>query len=408
MKRTSSTVEGSGVLRSGVPSSADRGLIRIYTLGRVHGISVRVHPSFALLVLLLVLQQGQLIGQGLAGYLFAVLLMGLLFVCVLLHEFGHAFMAQHYKIRVKDITLWPIGGVARVEQMPARPSAETLVALAGPAVNLAIVIALLPLLVFFSVASGYDSIADLLAEAVNDVSLLSLLVWLVVMNVTLIAFNLLPLFPMDGGRVLRAGLSALTDRETGTRIAVIIATVLAIMLVGLGIWFRAWSLPLIAIFIIVAAQGEWRTVRLEAAMRRLRVGQFALWDMGGLSPQHPVTFALRGGPRDWVVTERGEVVGMLWRHQLLNELNGGAGNRVVADLMDTDVVTADVDVSVYDVQQWMHRHNRWAIPITEHGQYRGIFTADRFVHVYRHLRTPSVRRGGLAGKIEDVLAGFIR
>jgi Zn-dependent protease len=383
-------------------ADAEPWLLRVYTLGQIGGTAVRVHPSVALLVLLLVAQQGRLIDRGVAGYVFAVILVVLLFACVLLHEFGHAFMAQHYKIRVKDITLWPIGGVARVEQMPAKPSAETLVALAGPAVNVAVAVALLPPIVLFSVAFGYDGMDDVLPAAVNSVSPFSLLVWLLLMNVALVAFNLLPLFPMDGGRVLRAGLAAISNREIGTRLAAAIATGVAGFLIIAAVWQGAWTLALVAVFIVVAAQREWRTVRLETAMRRLRVGQFALWDGGGLSPQHPITFALRGGPRDWVVTERGEVVGMLWRHQLLHELNGGAGNRIVADLMDTDVVTADIDASVYAVQQWMHKHNRWAIPITEQGQYRGIFTADRFVHVYRYLQASAARRDGIVGKIDEL------
>lgn len=120
-------------------------------------------------------------------------------------------------------------------------------------------------------------------------------------------------------------------------------------------------------------------------MRRLRVGQFALWDMGGVAPHHPLTFALRGGPRDLVVTDNGEVIGMLWRSQLLEGLNGGIAGRTIGDIMDTSVYIADVDDSVYEVQQQMIRRNRWAVPVTEGGQYRGIFTAERFVHLYRQI-----------------------
>jgi predicted transcriptional regulator len=112
--------------------------------------------------------------------------------------------------------------------------------------------------------------------------------------------------------------------------------------------------------------------------------------MGGISAHHPLTYALRGGPRDVVVTENNMVIGMLWRHQLLPGLNGGAAGKTVADVMDSNVVTVDVDDSVFDVQQRMHDLNRWAMPVTEAGQYRGIFTADRFVHVYRYLNAQSV------------------
>ena len=144
-------------------------------------------------------------------------------------------------------------------------------------------------------------------------------------------------------------------------------------------------LPVFGLFIIFAARAEARMVRVESQMRRLRVGQYALWDMGGISPDDPLTFALRGGPRDMVVTSRGRVVGMLWRSQLLDGLQGGVAGRTVADVMDRSVYVADVDDSIFDVQQQMNRMQRWAVPVTEKGLYRGIFTAERFVGLHRQL-----------------------
>jgi CBS domain-containing protein len=141
-------------------------------------------------------------------------------------------------------------------------------------------------------------------------------------------------------------------------------------------------------------------------MRRLRVGQFALWDHGGIAPTQPLILALTGGPRDLVVTDGGRVVGMLWRHHLLSGLNGGAGDRKVADVMDSDVPTADVDESLYDVQQRMARLNRWAVPVTEGGLYRGIFTADRFLHVYRQLSLSPYRPGAAAGLLGAIGASL--
>jgi hypothetical protein len=146
-------------------------------------------------------------------------------------------------------------------------------------------------------------------------------------------------------------------------------------------------------------------------MRRLRVGQFALWDHGGIAPGQPLMLALTGGPRDLVVTDGGRVVGMLWRHSLLSGLNGGAGDRRVADVMDSNAPTADVNESLYDVQQRMSRLNRWAVPVTEGGLYRGIFTAERFLHVYRQLSAPPYRLGattGLAGAIAAAVRAVAR
>ena len=364
-------------------------MMRSVTLGRIWGIAIRVHPSFALVLVWAAFQWG-LSGDGtFAALLYGLILVGFVFLCVLLHELGHCLMALQYGVRVQDITLLPIGGVARLENATLRPGHEALIALAGPLVNVAILVALFPLILLLGILTGKNSLIDYL-NYFDDVAPGGLLVYLFLTNVTLVVFNLLPAFPMDGGRVLRAGLSKLTNREQATKFAVALGQVLAVLMGIIGIWQREFLLPLISIFIIVAAYAEGRAVKLESAMRRLRVGQFALWDMGGISPHHPLTYALRGGPRDVVVTENNRVVGMLWRHQLLPGLNGGAAGKTVADVMDSNVVTVDVDDSVYDVQQRMHDLNRWAMPVTEAGQYRGIFTADRFVHVYRYLNAQSV------------------
>ncbi len=386
-------------------------MVRARTIGRIRGIEINVHPTFALVLLWVFLQWGRGSGGGFLPMLFGLALLGLVFGCVVLHELGHSFMALQHGIRVHDITLWPIGGVARIEQVPARPGAEVLIALAGPAVNVAIAVALLPPLVLFGLVSGLNSPGEYLLYVTEHVSPGALLVYLFLVNVVLLLFNLLPAFPMDGGRVLRAVLTTLIGRERGTRAAVMVGQAMAVGLIGLGLWYGEYSLPLIGLFVIVTAHVEGRAVKVESAMRRLRVGQFALWDMGGIAPHHPLTYALRGGPRDVAVTDGGRVVGMLWRNQVLHGLNGGAGSRTVADVMDSAVVTADIDDSVYDVQQRMNQLNRWAIPVTEDGQYRGIFTADRFVHVYRqlspspfHIRAPQ----GLISTVADLLRAWGR
>jgi len=230
-----------------------------------------------------------------------------------------------------------------------------------------------------------------------------------IVNLGLMLFNLLPAFPLDGGRMLRAALTAPLGRDQATSIATRIGIALAVVMIGVGIWQRDILLPMFGIFVIFAAQAEARMVRVESSMRRLKVGSFSLWDMGGISPQDPLTFALRGGPRDLVVTEHGRVVGMLWRSQLLDGLQGGVAGRTVADIMDRSVYVADVDDSVYDVQQQMNRTQRWAVPVTEDGLYRGIFTAERFVHLYRQI-APSLRERdwSISDDWRDAIASNLR
>jgi Zn-dependent protease len=378
--------------------------MRSLTLGRIRGIDVKVHPTFGLIALWIIYHWGIVEGGGLPSILYGTVLLACVFSFVLLHELGHSFMAQHYGIRVQDITLVPFGGIARLEQLPSRPRSEALIAIAGPAVNVAIAVAMLPLLVFVGVLQGFNSVGDYFAD-LDSIAPGGLLVYLFLTNIMIVLFNLLPAFPMDGGRLVRAGLSLFLGREQATRIAVSLGLVAAIGIAAVGLWWQDFTLPLIAIFVVVAAYGESRIVRLEEAMRRLRVGQFAVWDRGGVAANDPLTFALGGGPRDVAVTDGGQVVGMIWRSELLQILNGGVGNRTVGDVMDRDVVTVDVDDSVYDVQQQMQQSHRWAMPVTEDGQYRGIFTADRFIHVYRYLNAQSPERrriGEFAGAVSDL------
>lgn len=358
-------------------------------MGSLFGVDVNVHPTFALVFLWAFLQWGIGPGGGVIPLALGCVFVASVFVSVLIHELGHCAMAQQFGIRVLDITLWPFGGVARIEQTPTDPRTELLIALAGPAMNLAIFVALLPILLLIGVTFGVNALIPS-GAVFGEMTFGSLVAYVAVTNLLLLIFNLLPAFPMDGGRVLRAALSPSIGRERATSIAVGIGTGLAVLMIVGGIWQRSLVLPVIGIFVIVAAQAEGRVARVENAMRKLRVGQFALWDMGGISPDRPLTFALRGGgPRDIVVTQNGYVMGMLWRSLLLDELKGGGASLTVGEIMDSAIQVADVSDSVYDVQQQMSSSNRWAIPVTEDGLYRGIFTADRFVHLYRQI-APSI------------------
>ncbi|MDQ3694832.1 MAG: site-2 protease family protein [Chloroflexota bacterium] len=367
------------------------------TVGHIGNIQIKLHPTLALIVLWVLIDWG---GYGVAGagsLLFSLLFVALVFGCVLLHELGHAFMAMSYGVRVRDVTLSVIGGVARLDHFPTKPRTETMIALAGPAVNIAIMVGLAPFIVLYAVIQGLVWPRDF-AELLLEPSPAGLLASLFMANAMLAGFNLLPVFPMDGGRVFRAGLSRLVGRDAGTRVAVLVGQVLAVAMAAASlIWLQNVTVLLLAVFIIIVGHGEGRAVRVETAMRRMRVGQFALWDMGGIAPGQPLTYALRGGPRDVVVTDGGRVVGMLWRNNVLSALRGGGAAQSVADVMDVDVVTADVDDSVFDVQKQMSELKRWAVPVVEDGEYRGIFTADRFGHLYRQVMPSRLSPKHVAG-----------
>jgi Zn-dependent protease len=361
-------------------------MFRSFTFMSIHGIAIRVHPSFGILLLWVIFRWGMQSGGGFGHLIFGLTLLFMVFAFVVLHELGHSLMALQYGVRVHDITLLPIGGVARLDHVPNRPRWEASVALAGPAVNIAIAALLFPLLLAYGAANSLGSLREY-GQLLDDVSFGGMLASLVLVNFALVGFNLAPVFPLDGGRIFRACLTHFVGRDQATRVAVGVGQVLAVVIAIAGIAIGDFVLPLMALFVIFAAYGEGRAVRLEAGLRRLNVGQFALWDMGGIAPDRALRSALRGGPRDIAVTDGGHVVGMLWRRRILSEISGGASDAAVADVMDTDVVTVDVNDSVFDVQQKMRETGRWAVPVIEDGYYRGIFTTDRFIHVYRYVNS---------------------
>jgi Zn-dependent protease len=215
-------------------------------LGTVSGIGIFAHWTFLLMLVGLFgfyLYQGLSVVAALSG----VALILSVFGCVVLHELGHAFMARSFRIPTLDITMYPIGGVARLKRMPEKPKEEFLIAIAGPAVNVGIAGVLY-------VVNSFLQTSVSLAEALNtQANVLGLLMWL---NLGLAVFNLIPAFPMDGGRVLRAGLATQLDYRTATHIASLIGQVIAVGFGIYGIFAGLWTLPFVAMFIFMAARQE--------------------------------------------------------------------------------------------------------------------------------------------------------
>jgi len=216
-----------------------------FQVARIAGIDVRIHATFFLLLAwfgFIYYADG-----GYAAMFAGLTFIILLFVCVVLHEFGHALAARAYGIRTPDITLLPIGGIARLERMPDKPWQELVVALAGPAVNVVIALAL------FLVLGRFFDTDDLGAMAEGRGHLLTKLL---AINVILVVFNLLPAFPMDGGRVLRALLAMRLKHARATRIAAGVGQVVAVLFGVLGVWAGNPFLILIAVFVFFGARAE--------------------------------------------------------------------------------------------------------------------------------------------------------
>jgi len=353
-------------------------------VGTIKGVDVKVHPTFGLIVLWVVYQWGYIADAGPRGIVFGSFVVTAVFACVLAHEMGHALVAQRYGLSVHDVTLLPIGGVARIEHGPLTPRTETVIALAGPLVNVAIAGLLSPLVIAVAVVTSISEALGYLIYA-EQLSLIGFILYIWIANLVLALFNLVPAFPMDGGRVLRAQLAARQGRLVATQQAVMIGQFFALAVAALGLLTGNFMLLFVTVFIMVYAQIEARNVNVEARLRDLPAGVYALWDSGGVPPSSSLAWALRGGPRDLVVTEGGKVVGMLWRKDLLRHLHGSHHDLAVRDIMDRQIHVVDSSDSVYDVQVWMAETARSAVPVVEDGQYRGIITGDRLLHVYQTI-----------------------
>ena len=181
------------------------------------------------------------------GALMGVGLILAVFGCVVLHELGHAFMAREFGIPTLDITMYPIGGVARLQRMPREPKQEFLIAIAGPAVNLAIAA------ILFLISTMFDSTRALSQVVTPGGNILAMLMWV---NLGLVVFNMLPAFPMDGGRVLRAALATKLDYRNATHVASLIGQGMAFLFGIYGLFSGLWTLPLVAVFVFMAARQE--------------------------------------------------------------------------------------------------------------------------------------------------------
>lgn len=317
-------------------------------LGRVLGTEIRLHLTFLLLLAWIGVAHGM--QGGTAAALDGVLYIALIFTCVLLHEFGHVIAARRYGIATPDITLLPIGGIARLERIPEKPSEELVVALAGPAVNIAITALLLLLL------GGWPPIEAMAGIEDPGQSMLARLLWV---NVVLAGFNLLlPAFPMDGGRVLRALLSYRLDRARATDIAAWIGQVLAFGLGFLGLVGGAPLLVFVALFVWLGAGAESHAVRLRELSRGMVAADAMMTRFETLPISATIGDAvevlIRTAQTDVPVVGRaGRLRGVLTRSDLIRALREAGAETAVLDAMQREVPTVALHAPLEDALQAM-------------------------------------------------------
>ncbi|GAB4064840.1 site-2 protease family protein [Ancylobacter sonchi] len=305
------------------------------TVGHIYGTAVRIHVTFLLFLVWIWVAYYQRGGSGAAWE--GVAFVALLFLCVLLHEFGHIFAARRYGVKTPEVTLWPFGGIARLERIPEKPSEELVVALAGPAVN--VVIALVLILVLGG-TTGVEHLENI------DNPQIGLLAKLAGANIFLVVFNLIPAFPMDGGRVLRALLAMRMGHAQATQTAASIGQALAIGLGFLGI-FGNPMLIIIAVFVFLAASGEAGTVQMRQAARGVLVQDAMITHFETLGTQASVGDAaealIRTTQKEFpVVDGGGHLRGVLTRDAMIRALQAGGPQAPVIEAMQADIPTLPV------------------------------------------------------------------
>ncbi len=378
------------------------------TLFRAFGIDVRVHWSF-----MLALAYGAFMYSGganspLAGALYGVLVILLLFACVTLHEFGHALVAQYYKIKVPSITLLPIGGVATLERMPDKPLQEFMIAIAGPLVNVALAALLLPLAVLAVGLAAQDgnvgfslrALVGATGEAIGSLAVLmrrmqtpgvaNLLLYLVFTNVTLAIFNLLPAFPMDGGRILRALLAMNFSYVQATRVAVLVGRVIAIGLALWGVTGGGITLLLVAFFVYVGGGAEREAVESRAVLRHILASQALTANAVSLYTserlQRAVDLIMTSYQSDYPVLDLGgRFVGVLTRMRLIPALQQlGPEARIVEVMIPAEqvpVCTPQTDLATA-WEQMAERGSR-VIAVHEGATFRGLITLDDISELFQ-------------------------
>ncbi len=340
----------------------------VLKLGTVSGIKIEVHWTFVLLLLWVAFIEFQQ-GADLNRILLNEALIVVLFFCVVLHELGHALTAKRFNINTRKIRLLPIGGVATLEKMPEKPSQELLVALAGPAVNVAIAI-LLAMIVPVREYLNFDAV--IIEEKLYEITVQNFLFYLLVANVMLVAFNLIPAFPMDGGRVLRALLSFRLGRVKATKIAARIGQALAFLFFVIGLLFNPF-LVLIALFIFFGAYGENEMVKQASLLEGHTAKDAMLQYITRLHPEDTMEKAIKillaGSEKDFVVTEDSTIVGIVYQKDIIK--NAAKPSQLIREIMHSDFETVDISTGIGNVLELIGKKKKNFFPVTQNKQLVG-------------------------------------
>lgn len=351
-----------------------------WKIGEFAGIGLYIHATFPLL-LVFAAAPTLFYGGDLSAALENVAFILILFVCVVLHEYGHALTARRFGIQTQDITLLPIGGVARLTRMPDQPLQELLIAAAGPLVNVVIAALLFVGVLLFS--------GRALTFGLEQPSFLGSLMTL---NVVLVLFNLIPAFPMDGGRILRALLATQIEHGQATRYAAYLGQGIAVLFGIAGFFFNP-LLIVTALFIFMGAGAESQLAQNKSKMAGLTAGQAMRTNIRALSSYDWLSTAVdqmrATGQQDFPIVENGRVVGMLSREALTTGLQHFGPYTPIRNVMRADATTVEVEQPLAAASETMQQNDWRAVPVTQHGTLVGLLTFESirdFLNMQKILR----------------------
>lgn len=349
----------------------------------VRGIDIRLHITFPLILLWAGLQFGLSAGN-LSSAFFGVVAVSILFLLVTLHELGHSFAAQYYGVPVKQIVLTPLGGVAQLSRMPENPIQELVIALAGPAVNMVIAILMgaLVLVAGINIANPLSVIGG-----VTGFTLTALFSYIFVYNIFLALFNLLPAFPMDGGRVLRALLALPMDYVRATKIAGNIGRVVAIMMGLYGLFNGGFFLMLIAVFIFTAGAQEMQWVERRGALRGYTVENVYSPSVYRLDPrsnlQQAANLMLFSSQRSFPVLDGEKLIGLVPQSSLMQALKSFGPYQSVATAINKEIEPVSLTDDLSTVAQRLNEEQVDALPVVANGRFMGLITQRQIEDLIR-------------------------
>lgn len=343
---------------------------------RLAGIDIFMHWTFMILIAWVIFS-GLNAGESISQSLLSVVFILTLFACVVFHELGHALTARRFGITTKNIVLLPIGGIANLEKMPDKPEQELWVALAGPAVNVVIAA------IIFLVLLITDSLPDL-SDMEITLSSSNFLYSLLVVNVMLVLFNLIPAFPMDGGRVLRALLAMKYSRAKATEIAARTGQVLAMFFVFLGLFYNVW-LMFIGLFVFLGADAESKFEATRSVLSKYTVADVLMKQYTVLHAYEPIEEAvkqlLNGQEKEFLVTEDNEITGIITRDEIISGLSKLGKTAPIGNITNKNFLRLTPDMALDQAFESMMKSGTTFNPVFENGELTGVLDSENITEL---------------------------